>query len=146
MNVLTYIFFTIAWYHSFIHSYVFSHVWIRYHIPVQSSSIGKYFITQWKNNIRCQMLVCFGKTYIMFYIIQGIHAIYYNYDDIINWKHFPRYWHLWGESTGHRWLPSQRPVTRSFDVFFDMRFEQTVEQTLETPVIWDVISLIMTSF
>ena len=23
---------------------------------------------------------------------------------------------LWGESTGHRWFPSQRPVTRSFDI------------------------------
>ena len=25
--------------------------------------------------------------------------------------------HLCGEFTGHRWIPSQRPVTRSFDVF-----------------------------
>ena len=41
-------------------------------------------------------------------------------------------------------FPSQRPVTRSFDVFFDLP-EQTVEQTLETPVIWDAIPLIMTS-
>ena len=24
---------------------------------------------------------------------------------------------LWGESTGHRWFPSQRPVTRSFDFY-----------------------------
>ena len=29
--------------------------------------------------------------------------------------------HLCGEFTGHRWIPSQRPVTRSFDVFFDLR-------------------------
>ena len=27
---------------------------------------------------------------------------------------------LCGEFTGHRWLPAQRPVTRSFDVFFDL--------------------------
>ena len=33
--------------------------------------------------------------------------------------------------------PSQRPVTRSFDVLFD--------QTIETLVIWDAIALIMTS-
>ena len=26
-----------------------------------------------------------------------------------------------GEFTGHRWIPAQRPVTRSFDVFFDLR-------------------------
>ena len=24
------------------------------------------------------------------------------------------------EFTGHRWIPAQRPVTRSFDVFFDL--------------------------
>ena len=38
-------------------------------------------------------------------------------------------------------FPSQKPVTRSFDVFF----EQTVVQAIETPLIWDAIALIMTS-
>ena len=38
-------------------------------------------------------------------------------------------------------FPSQRPVTRSFDVFF----EKTVEQAVEAPEILDVITLIMTS-
>ena len=28
------------------------------------------------------------------------------------------------EFTGHRWLPPQRPVTRSFDVFFDLRLNK----------------------
>ena len=28
--------------------------------------------------------------------------------------------HLWGEFTGHRGIPAQRPVKRSFDVFFDL--------------------------
>ena len=40
-------------------------------------------------------------------------------------------------------FPTQRPVTRSFDVSFDP--EQTVQQTIETPVIWDAIALIMAS-
>ena len=35
----------------------------------------------------------------------------------------------------HRWIPSQRPVTRSFDVIFSNAPEQTVEQTNETLVI-----------
>ena len=34
------------------------------------------------------------------------------HDDVIKWKHFPRYWPFCG--------PAQRPVTRSFDVFFDL--------------------------
>ena len=42
------------------------------------------------------------------------------HDDVIKWKHFPRYWPF--VRGIHRWLtsgfPSQRPVTRSFDVFF----------------------------
>ena len=41
------------------------------------------------------------------------------HDDIIKWKHFPRY-------TGIHWSPGNSPhkltpVTRSFDVFFDLR-------------------------
>ena len=38
-------------------------------------------------------------------------------------------------------FPSQRPVTRSFDIFFDLRLN---EQTIVAPVIWDAIALIMT--
>ena len=26
-------------------------------------------------------------------------------DDVIKWQHFPRYWFLCGEFTGHRWIP-----------------------------------------
>ena len=49
------------------------------------------------------------------------------HDDVIKWKHFPRYW----------------PVTRSFDVFFDLRLKKTVEDPIETPVVWNAIALIM---
>ena len=52
---------------------------------------------------------------------------------------------LWGESTSHRCIPpvtdgcpSQRPVTRSFDVFFDLRLckrlsKQSRRRYFETP-------------
>ena len=64
------------------------------------------------------------------------------HDDVIEWKHFLRYWpFLW--VTG--WFPSQRPVTRSVDVFFWSAPEQTVEQTIETPFFLDTIPPIMTS-
>ena len=42
-------------------------------------------------------------------------------DEVIKWKHFPRYWPFCGEFTGTDEFPTQRPVTRSFDVFFDLR-------------------------
>ena len=32
---------------------------------------------------------------------------------------------LCGEFTGHRWIPSQRPVTRSFEVFFDLQLKKS---------------------
>ena len=53
------------------------------------------------------------------------------HDDVIKWKHFPRYWPFLRESTGHR--------------FFDLRLNNPVEQTIETPVILDAIALIVTS-
>ena len=36
------------------------------------------------------------------------------------WRHFPRYWPFVRGTTGHRWIPQQRPVTRNFDVFLDL--------------------------
>ena len=47
-----------------------------------------------------------------------------NHDDIIKWKYFPRYWTFLGESIGTGGFPSQKPVTRSSDVFFDMRLNK----------------------
>ena len=42
-----------------------------------------------------------------------------SHDDVIKWKHFPRYWPFVRGVPGE--FPAQRPVTRSFDVFFDLR-------------------------
>ena len=42
------------------------------------------------------------------------------HDDVIKWNHFPRYF---------RWIPrTQRPVTRSFDVFFDLRLNKRLSK------------------
>ena len=50
------------------------------------------------------------------------------------WKHFPRYWPFFG---GIHW--SQRPVTRSFDVFFDLGLNKRLSKKarrrwFETPL------------
>ena len=45
----------------------------------------------------------------------------YIHHDVIKWKHFPRYWpfvRVIHRSPGE--FPTQRPMTRSFDVFFDL--------------------------
>ena len=41
-----------------------------------------------------------------------------HHDDVLKCKHFPHYWPF------VRGIPSQRPVTRSFDVFFDLRLNK----------------------
>ena len=85
------------------------------------------------------------------------HGNLFYHDDVIKWKHFPRYWpFVWGI---HR-SPvnsTQRPVTRSFDVFFDLRLNKRLSnqswgwwfETLSRPLwrhcdvkysIWDVIT------
>ena len=53
---------------------------------------------------------------IYYYIIKSYFGLkYISHDDVIKWKHFPRYWPLVRGIHG-----SQRPVTRSFDIFFDL--------------------------
>ena len=49
-----------------------------------------------------------------------------------------------GNSPVNGYFPSQKPVTRSFEIYWSAP-EKTIEQTIETPVIWDAIPLIMTS-
>ena len=38
------------------------------------------------------------------------------------------------EFTGHRWTPSQGPVTRSFEVFFDLRLNKRL--SFDVPLSW----------
>ena len=55
--------------------------------------------------------------------------IFEGHDDVIKWKHFPRYRpFVRGPATGE--FPSQRPVTRSFYVFFDLRPNKRLSKQL----------------
>ena len=60
------------------------------------------------------------------------------HDDVIEWKHFSVTGPLWGNPPVSGGFPSQRPVTRSFDVFFDLRMNKRLSsqsrcQWFETP-------------
>ena len=48
-------------------------------------------------------------------------------DDVIKWKHFQRYWPFVSPPVTSG-FPSQRPVTRSFDVFFDLRLHKRLSK------------------
>ena len=43
------------------------------------------------------------------------------HDDVIKWKHFPRFRLCAGNSPVSGEFPAQRPVTQSFDIFFHLR-------------------------
>ena len=62
-----------------------------------------------------------------------------------NWNIFRVTGPVWGESPITGGFPSQRPVTRIFDVLFNLLLNNTIEQTLETTAIAEAIALIMTS-
>ena len=67
------------------------------------------------------------------------------HDDVIKWKHFPRYWLCEGNSSVTGEFPAQRPVTRSYDVFFDLYLNTQLSKTIVRLVIWDTIAPFMTS-
>ena len=55
----------------------------------------------------------------------------WRHDDVIKWKHFPRNWPLVRGIHRSRCpgeFPTQRPVTRSFDVFFDLRLNKPMSK------------------
>ena len=52
---------------------------------------------------------------------------------------------LWGQSTDHRWIPLTKARYAVLWCFLWSAPEQTAEQTIDTLVIWDAITLIMTS-
>ena len=52
---------------------------------------------------------------------------------------------LWGESTGHRWIPLAKTSDAELWCFLWSAPKETVEQTIEMPAILDAIALIMTS-
>ena len=53
---------------------------------------------------------------------------------------------LWGEFTGHRWIPLARASDAEHWCLLWSTPEQTVGWTIETPVIWDAMAPIMTSY
>ena len=71
---------------------------------------------------------------------QGTNRYDIEHDDVNKWKHFLRYWpFVRGNPPVTGGFPSQRQVTRSFDVFFDLylnkRLEkQTRHRWFETPL------------
>ena len=56
-------------------------------------------------------------------------ASYVCHCDVMKWKHFTRYWHfVRGNSPITGEFPTQRPVTRSFDILFGLRLNKRLSE------------------
>ena len=67
------------------------------------------------------------------------------HDDVIKWKHFPRYWPFVRRSYQSPVGSPHKGHWRGTLMCLWSAPEQAVEQTIETPGIWDAIFFIMTS-
>ena len=81
-------------------------------------------------------------SYYQCHVIQTQNCVFASpitHDDVIKWKHYPRYWpSVRRNSPVTDEFPTQRPVTRSFDVFFDLCLNKWLNKPLrrrwfETP-------------
>ena len=50
---------------------------------------------------------------------------------------------LWGETTGHQWIPLTKASDAELWCFLRSAPEETAEQTMETTVIWDAIMTLL---
>ena len=77
-----------------------------------------------KYNLRCFRKLL--KSYIfLLHLFSCLKEGGSGHDEVIKWKHFPALLAFCaGNSPVTREFPTQRPVTRSFDVFFDLRLNK----------------------
>ena len=69
------------------------------------------------------------------------------YDDVIKWKHFPRYWAICaGNSPASGEFPAQKASDAELSCFLWSVSKLMVEKTIMRLVIWDTIAPIMASF
>ena len=81
------------------------------------------------NHGRNDMPILWSKWNIFKVVFGHCPRFHMKHDDVIKWKHFPRYWPFCaGISPIAGEFPAQRPVTRSFDVFFDLRLNQQLSK------------------
>ena len=63
-----------------------------------------------------------------------------DHNDVITWKHFPRYWPF--VRGIHRWpVPTRRASSAELCFFLWWTPEHTVEQIVELPMIWEAITV-----
>ena len=63
----------------------------------------------------------------IFCIQMHTQTMFVEHDDVIKWKHFPRYCPVVREFSGHRWIPLTKASDGELGCFLWSEPEQTVE-------------------
>ena len=109
--------------------------WCHLDLRVTEEFYSAKFILAWTVNISMQMqngrqfadhilksvFVYDNRGMLMMLPGAPLPIIQYWHDDVIKWKHFPRYWPFVRRIHRSPVNSQQRPATWSFDVFFDPR-------------------------
>ena len=77
----------------------------------------KHLNSSWEEQLVGQGVIIWIKNTAVLFVI---------HDDVIKWKHFPRYWPFVRGIPGE--FPAQRPVMQRFDVFFDLRLNKRLNK------------------
>ena len=121
------------WRHIIIYSWLKS----SYVTNVNACQPSVYYCFTWVWGTKATLFAIFNSLWLS-------NAIW-GHDDVIKWKHFSALLALCaGNSPVTSEFPSQRPVTRSFDVFCDLRLNKRLSKQ-SWGWWWDAIVLIMTS-
>ena len=88
---------------------------------------GNIFFRMPKKNQRTHSWLCSQSCFcwcLSVTMYSGISTHSSDPDDVIKWKHFPRYWPFVRGIHRSQWFPAQTLVTQNFDVFFDLRLNK----------------------
>ena len=120
---------------------------MRYHIHIIWYAHMLWIADVWVQEIRCLRKNGGNETrwrvYNAHYLATTYHPTHINCtrDDVIKWKHFPRYWPF---VQGIRWIPCTKASNAELWCFLWSASEQRVEWTIVRPVIWDATAHIIT--
>ena len=121
-----------------------SEFWFRFHwswFPTVQLTIFQHWIRKWLDagQATSHYLNQWCLVYWRIYALLGLNDLINDHDNVIKWKHFPRYWPF------VRGIPRIKASDAELWCFRWSAPEQTAEWTMVRLVIWDAIAPIMTS-
>ena len=107
-----------------IYKYIYINIYIYTHTTMASKNWlnRRQRVRKYQRNIFTSTIIWTSISVRMCILVVQIYHLFNIHDDVIKWKHFSRCWPVPGE------IPTQRPVTGSFDVFLDLRLNKRLSK------------------